>query len=298
MEGKVIVITGGNAGIGYATAVEAVKQRAARVIIVGRDAARVGAAAAALGPTAVGEVADVSSLASVDAFVARATATYPRIDILVCNAGTFVPPHSKTPEGFEVTLGTNVIGCAALTYGLLPLVVASPSARIIVLSSAMVHRSSASAIAARFADVGGARAASTTVAIYAESKVIVTLWAAALQRALRATPAAAHVLVASCDPGTVDSGIQNKTQGGCFGAVLRFGFPLVAKTPALGAVPVVFCATAADVAAHGGATWTEGPRVRLLALKSYFNDANRDAAFKAVNAAIEGTGRKSFFLEK
>ena len=102
MKDKIVFITGANAGIGYAVAEECVRQGAGRVIVAGRDAGRVAAAAQALGPSAVGEVVDVSSPASIDAFVARCNNAYPQIDILINNAGVFIPPHSKTAEGFEV----------------------------------------------------------------------------------------------------------------------------------------------------------------------------------------------------
>ena len=54
---------------------------------------------------------------------------------------------------------------------------------------------------------------------------------------------------------------------------------------------MTFCATSAEVAAHPGAVWTEGPRVRLMPLKPYFNAENRDLAWAAINAAIKATGR-------
>ena len=76
-----------------------------------------------------------------------------------------------------------------------------------------------------------------------------------------------------------------------FCALRRCLVPIFAKTPAGGAVPVVFCATSAEVAAHPGAVWTEGPRVKLMPLKPYFNDKNRDAAWVAINTAIQETGR-------
>ena len=56
-------------------------------------------------------------------------------------------------------------------------------------------------------------------------------------------------------------------------------------------MPLIFCATSAEVAAHPGAVWTEGPRVKLMPLKPYFNAENRDAAWAAINAAIKATGR-------
>ena len=291
LSGKTLLITGANSGIGFAAAKAAVAAGAARVIVAGRDGARVAAAAAALGPTAVGEVVDVSSLASVDAFVSRISAGTSHIDILINNAGVFVPPHSQTADGFEVTLATNVIGCAALTYALLPQLAAAPAARIITLSSAMINMSSARDIAARLADVGGAREAATTHGIYAQSKVVISLWAQALQRALRAEPATARIQVFSCDPGTVNTGIQHKSSAGLVNNFLSFVFPFIGKTPEAGAVPVLHLASADVPAEQGGAVFTEGPRVRLFKTPAYMDEANRDAAFAAVNAALRGKGR-------
>jgi hypothetical protein len=56
-------------------------------------------------------------------------------------------------------------------------------------------------------------------------------------------------------------------------------------------MPVTFCATSGEVAAHPSAVWTEGPRVKLMALKPHFNDENRGAGWVAINAAIKATGR-------
>ncbi len=104
------------------------------VILAGRNAERIAVAVAKLGPRAVGEVVDQSSLASIDDFVARARKAYSVIDVLFNNAGLANPPHGFTPDGFQVTLGTNTIGSAYLTYGLLPQVSASRTGRSIITS--------------------------------------------------------------------------------------------------------------------------------------------------------------------
>lgn len=90
-QGKVVLITGGNAGIGFAIAEACVKAGAARVIVLGRSAERVAQAVAKLGPTAVGEVADQASLDSIDAFIKRAQATYPVIDVLMTTRASPTP---------------------------------------------------------------------------------------------------------------------------------------------------------------------------------------------------------------
>lgn len=125
---------GSNIGIGYAVA-KVLTERGATVVVASRDQKKVADAVRALGPNARGEIVDLASFASIDAFVARIRSAYPRIDVLVNNAGVFLPPHSKTPEGFETTLGINTIGTAHLTNGLVPLVAQSPTGRIVNLSS-------------------------------------------------------------------------------------------------------------------------------------------------------------------
>lgn len=129
-------LAGSNVGIGFAAA-KVLTQKGATVIVASRDARKVAAAVRELGPNARGEVVDLASFASIDAFAARVRAAYPRVDVLINNAGVFLPPHVKTPEGFEVTLGVNTIGTARLTNLLLPLIAASPEGRIVSLSSSM-----------------------------------------------------------------------------------------------------------------------------------------------------------------
>jgi len=184
-----------------------------------------------------------------------------------------------------------VIGCAHLTYGLLPSLSKSPTARIVILSSGMVHQSSVSAISKRLLDVGGVKDTTTSLSTYAESKVLISLWGQALQDSFLLQPQLSHILVASCDPGAVNTGIQNKTQSSLLTIALAFIFPLISKTPALGAVPVVFCATSPLIKDNKGAVWTEGPRVSLMKLKSYFNKENQKATLKAINTALISAGR-------
>lgn len=177
--GKVVLVTGGNAGIGRQVA-KVLLAKGAQVIIAGRSESKVNEAVRAsrlrlccsthrlfhskvkaLGDCS-GEVVDLSSFASVTAFAQRVRAAHSRIDVLVNNAGVFLPPHSKTPEGFEVTLGTNAVG----TNQLLPLVAASPTGRIVVLSSDAINCTSSKKPWARLEDVGGKSVTKSDLAAY------------------------------------------------------------------------------------------------------------------------------------
>jgi NAD(P)-dependent dehydrogenase (short-subunit alcohol dehydrogenase family) len=98
LKNKTAVITGGNSGIGYATAQEMIKE-GATVIITGRKQELVDKAAKGLGAT--GLVADQSSLAHIEALVEKVALQFGKIDILFLNAGTWTPmPLELVTEGY------------------------------------------------------------------------------------------------------------------------------------------------------------------------------------------------------
>src|SRR5262245_60743414 len=97
-DGKIVVITGGNSGIGYATA-KRLKAEGAVVVIVGRDEDRVRAAASDLG--VVGLTADVANGDDLDRLYGEVGRRYGHIDVLFANAGVaFFAPVSDVNEAF------------------------------------------------------------------------------------------------------------------------------------------------------------------------------------------------------
>jgi NAD(P)-dependent dehydrogenase (short-subunit alcohol dehydrogenase family) len=107
----------------------------------GRAAAdRIAAALADAGPRPGGVSADVveldlSSLASVRAAAAVIRARYPRLDLLMNNAGVMEVPYQRTADGFELTFATNHLGHFALTGLLLDSLLAASGARVVTMSS-------------------------------------------------------------------------------------------------------------------------------------------------------------------
>jgi NAD(P)-dependent dehydrogenase (short-subunit alcohol dehydrogenase family) len=106
---KVAVITGGNSGIGYATAKEFV-EKGARVIITGRNKDSVAKVAQELGVTGI--VSDQSNLDQIDSLVAEVKAQFGKVDILFLNAGiaNFSPVETATEAHFDGIMNANVKG--------------------------------------------------------------------------------------------------------------------------------------------------------------------------------------------
>ena len=138
--GKVVLVTGANSGIGFFIAQELGRAKA-QVILGCRDEKR-GSDALASMRAAVPEgnftlkLLDVSSLADVERFANEFLREYKRLDILINNAGVMTPPTYRTSvDGFEIQMATNHLGPFALTGRLMPLLEATPGARVVAVSS-------------------------------------------------------------------------------------------------------------------------------------------------------------------
>jgi retinol dehydrogenase-14 len=139
MTRKTVLITGGTGGIGRATAI-GLASMGARVGITGRDRARAEEAAAAIasesGNTAVDVfVADMSSQTEVRRLAREVLSAYPRLDVLVNNAGGFWAHRHVTADGLEHTFALNHLAPFLLTSLLLERLIASAPARIVTVSS-------------------------------------------------------------------------------------------------------------------------------------------------------------------
>ncbi|MEM7484279.1 MAG: glucose 1-dehydrogenase [Bacteroidota bacterium] len=121
LERKVAVVTGGNSGIGYASA-KKFKEQGANVIITGRSEEKVNTAANELGVQGI--VADVRDLNALDSLVAQVKDNHGAIDILFVNAGIFTPaPIGQiTEEMFDNQMGINFKGAVFTVEKFLPIV--------------------------------------------------------------------------------------------------------------------------------------------------------------------------------
>jgi retinol dehydrogenase-14 len=135
MQGKTVLITGANSGIGFVTARELAKM-GARVLMVCRDAKRgaqaraeVAQVAAAAAPELL--LADVSSQQAVRALADDVRRRFPKIDVLINNAGGMFSERGLTVDGIERTFATNHLGPFLLTNLVIDLVRAGTGGRVV-----------------------------------------------------------------------------------------------------------------------------------------------------------------------
>jgi NAD(P)-dependent dehydrogenase (short-subunit alcohol dehydrogenase family) len=136
LEGKVAVVTGGNSGIGLATARRFVSEGAS-VFITGRRQAELDAAVKLIGNNVTGVQGDVSNLADLDKLYSTVKQQKGRLDIVFANAGggVFAPLGAITEEQFDQTFNSNVKGLLFTVQKALPLMVEGGS---IILNASIV----------------------------------------------------------------------------------------------------------------------------------------------------------------
>jgi NAD(P)-dependent dehydrogenase (short-subunit alcohol dehydrogenase family) len=147
MQGRVCLVTGATNGIGRATA-QALAERGATVLLAGRNAARVQAAVHAIrqksrNPAVKGLTADLSAMAEVRRLAGEVQARWPRLHVLVNNAGAIFGTRQESVDGIEMTWALNHLSYFLLTDLLLEALRAAAepgrSARIVVVASG-AHR--------------------------------------------------------------------------------------------------------------------------------------------------------------
>ena len=227
--GRTVIVTGANSGLGRATSA-ALAAAGARVVMAVRDVTRGEEAAAGIpGPIEVRQL-DLADLASIRAFADGWDGT---IDILINNAGVMAIPEARTNDGFEMQFGTNHLGHFALTNLLLSRI----TDRVVTVSST-VHRTGSIDLS----DLNWERRTYKPWAAYAQSKLANLLFTLELQRRLQGTGSPLRAVAAH--PGWASTNLQS---GPATNAVLKrlssLGNRLFAQSPEMGALPTLFAAT-------------------------------------------------------
>ena len=246
-QGRVVIVTGGNSGIGYEAAL-ALAGKNAQVVLTARGLDKGEVAARNIrGKYPQGDVTvmelDLADLKSVRSFVQAFLAKHKRLDILINNAGVMALPKRKTVDGFEMQFGTNHLGHFALTGLLLPILKATPNGRIVTVSSG-VHTSGD----IHFDDLQWEKTYDRWGA-YAQSKLANLLFAYELQRQLSAN--GSQLISVGCHPGYAATNLQAAGPQMDGSAVklwmMKIANAIFAQRQDMGALPTLYAAVASDV---------------------------------------------------
>ncbi len=137
LTGKVIIVTGGNSGLGYES-VKAFAEKGAEVILTSRSVEKGELAKKEIG-NVKGKVVvmqlDLQDFASIEQFAENFKQKYDRLDVLLNNAGIMQTPYFKTKDGLEGQMGVNHFGHFKLTGLLMDLIKKTPKSRVVSVSS-------------------------------------------------------------------------------------------------------------------------------------------------------------------
>ncbi len=144
LTGKVIIVTGGNSGIGFEE-IKEFARKGAQTIMASRNLSKAQKAKKKILKRIPNAKIDImilnlASLDSIRKFVSDFMQKYSQLDVLVNNAGIMMMPYRTTADGFESQIGTNYLGHFALTGLLLETLKRTPKSRVVNVSS-IGHRS-------------------------------------------------------------------------------------------------------------------------------------------------------------
>lgn len=239
-DGKTILITGANTGIGFDTA-RVLATRGARVLLGCRSEEKADGAIEKI--KAIKADADVSwvpldltSLASIKA-AADIVSQETRLDALINNAGVMIPPKQLTSDGFELQFGVNHLGHFALTGQLLHMLKDQSDARIVNVSS-LAHRNGK----IDYNDIH-AEKSYNRMARYGMSKFANILFTYELQRKLKKADSSA--ISVACHPGGSATELGRYLPP--FLSLLLTPLNMLMNSSAEGALPTLMAATSTDV---------------------------------------------------
>ncbi len=262
VNGKYIVVTGANGGIGYETAKQ-LYNMGARVIMVCRNETRGEQALASIRKSTpstgdsglylvIGDMAEAESVSR----AAEATSSITtHIDILINNAGAYFGQRRENSAGVEYTFALNHLGYFRLTASLMPMLQAAGEARIVSVSSE-AHRFTD----IRWDDIFFESRRYKGFAAYGQSKLMNILFTRELARRLASDSAS---ITANClHPGFIKTGFANlkPDEGGSSGFSLMA--KLFAKPPEAGAKTGVYLASSPEPSEANGLYFKNSRRAK------------------------------------
>jgi len=243
MDGKTVIITGGNSGMGKAAAVE-LARAGARVVITARSQERGTAAVADIASASGSDdvelaVFDLADLTSVRAGAAELLERCPRIDVLLNNAGLILTERTLSADGYEATFAINHLGPFLLTDLLRQRLIESAPSRIVNVASTAHNFARRGMV---FDDLM-AEKSYRQMEVYGRSKLANILFTTELSERLAGTGVTAN----SLHPGTVATGYARDGDTTGFMAWGIKVFAPFSLTPAQGARTSVYLCSSPDV---------------------------------------------------
>ena len=235
LEGKTIIVTGGNSGLGY-EAVKALARKNATVIMACRSVSK--------GELAKKQILDITSkshivvmeldladLNSIRSFVVKFKQNYAQLHVLLNNAGIMMVPYGLTKDGFEKQIGTNHLGHYALTGLLLDVLKVTPKSRVVNVSS-IAHKQGLMDFDNLLYDKG---IGYSPMKAYSRSKLSNLLFSYELQRFFEANNI--DCVSVAAHPGVSDTNLFNHAANKWIMALLKPLFKFMVQPAAMGALP-------------------------------------------------------------
>jgi retinol dehydrogenase 14 len=254
MGGKVCLITGTTSGIGKATAM-GLASMGASVVMVGRDRGR--------GEAVMADIKEKSTNSSVDLMLADLSSqeqirrladdfkeAYPRLDVLINNAGVIRSERITSADGIEATFAVNYLAYFLLTNLLIDVLKASAPSRIVNIASGEQRNGTID-----FDDLQGEKGYKGAKA-YSQSKVATVLFTYELARRLEGNSVSANCL----HPGVVGTNLGSGVSG-VFGFMVRAMTPLM-KSPEKGAETSIYLASSKEVESLSGGYFVKKAEAR------------------------------------
>ncbi|XP_060778124.1 retinol dehydrogenase 12, like [Neoarius graeffei] len=249
LDGKTVVITGANTGIGKETAIDLAK-RGMRVIMACRDMQKGDAALKEVievsgNQNVICKKLDLSDSSSIREFAQNINSEEKQLHILINNAGVMVCPYGKTVDGFEMQIGVNHMGHFLLTFLLIDLLKRSAPARIVTVSS-MAHKWGT----INLDDINSEKSYDKSKA-YSQSKLANVLFTRCLAKKLQGTGVTTYAL----HPGVVQTELWRHLNGPQQ-AVMWLIKPFT-KTSIQGAQTTIYCAVAPELETESGSYYSD-----------------------------------------
>lgn len=242
LNGKVVIVTGANSGLGYYTTL-AFARKGAEVIMAVRNLEK-GKSAAKNIKASMNRAdlklmqLDLADLDSVKSFADNFKKEYKKLNILVNNAGLMALPESRTKQGFEMQFGVNHLGHFALTLLLADMLTKTENSRIVTVSS-LAHKIGR----INFSDLNW-NSSYKKWAAYGQSKLANLLFTEELQRRLKESGKSS--IAVSAHPGYAATNLQTK------GAIMEgskinkwfneMANKIFAQSAEMGALPTLYAA--------------------------------------------------------